>query len=36
MGALGDLEFTAEEVVCLLAGSIRHAHEDHAFIVFFG
>ena len=34
--ALGDSEFPAEETVRLLAGPIRHAHENHAFVVFLG
>ena len=34
--ALCDSEFPAEETVRLLAGPIRHAHENHAFVVFLG
>ena len=34
--ALCDSEFPAVETVRLLAGPIRHAHENHAFFVFLG
>ena len=33
---LGDSKFPAIEAVCFLAGPIGHAHEDHAFIIYFG
>ena len=33
---LGDSKFPAVEAVCFLAGPIGHAHEDHAFIIYFG
>ena len=32
----GDSKFPAEEAICFLAGPIGHAHEDHAFIIYFG
>ena len=34
--ALCDSEFPAVETVRLLASPIRHAHENHAFVVFLG
>jgi hypothetical protein len=33
---LGDSKFPAVEAICFLAGPIGHAHEDHAFIIYFG
>ena len=32
----GDPKFPAVETICFLAGPIGHAHEDHAFIIYFG
>ena len=34
--AFGDSKFPAVEAICFLAGPIGHAHEDHAFIIYFG
>jgi hypothetical protein len=36
MFALGDPEFTAVEPICLLAGPIRHANKEMAFVVLMG
>lgn len=32
----GDSKFPAVEAICFFAGPIGHAHEDHAFIIYFG
>ena len=36
MFTFGDPKFPAVEAICFLAGPIGHAHEDHAFIIYFG